>query len=108
MRTPFAESSSLFPVHTNYRIVYESKVREIALGHGLIIRIAEIEDPDQRIGIDRNIFLHHELRAGLARVLTTGGFFQIKCFRMINEFGGIDIFFTADTILGSEDHTVRS
>ena len=44
-----------------YRIVSESRVREITFCSRLIIRIAEITDPNECIRINEHIFLNNEL-----------------------------------------------
>src|SRR6185437_16966896 len=98
--TPFTEHGSLYPVHTNHRIVTEGGVLIVPFGHRLIIRIAEIADPYQRIGIDLDVFLYNELGSGLAFVAFKRSRLQVKGFRMVFERVGIDLLAAEDAVIG--------
>src|SRR6476620_8078721 len=107
MCSPFAKRTCLLPVNSYYRIVSKSRVGEITLSSRLIISITEIPNPNKRIRIDKHFFLNNELRTRLAGIFTLSRFFQIECFRTINQFGWVNIFLAKDPVLRSQDHLVN-
>src|SRR5687767_7698284 len=104
MRSPVTECISHFPVHTYYGIVSKSRVREITLGHWLVVRIREVSDPGQCIWIHANRESFDERRTCFVLVFSFCSFLKVETFNLELQFGRIDLFSSEDAIFRRQNH----